>query len=83
MNLLIKRTAPVLALLGLGLAGCQPTIEAPKSSAGQADFSRYIAVGNSLTAGFSIVGWQPARLRPSRASAGAVRLIIGFISGRG
>ena len=53
MNLMIKRTAPVLALLGLGLAGCQPDIEAPKASAGSADFSSYIAVGNSLTAGFS------------------------------
>ena len=51
MNQLIKRTAPALALLGLGLAGCQPTIETPATSAGSADFSRYIAVGNSLTGG--------------------------------
>jgi len=53
MKLFIKRSAPVLGLLGLGLAGCQPDIEAPKASAGSADFSRYIAVGNSLTAGYS------------------------------
>ena len=53
MNFFIKRTAPVLGLLGLGLAGCQPTIEAPGASAGSADFSRYIAVGNSLTAGYA------------------------------
>ncbi|MDQ2769044.1 MAG: hypothetical protein M3Y54_00910, partial [Bacteroidota bacterium] len=53
MNLFIKRTAPVLGLLGLGLVGCQPTIEAPSVSAGSADFSRYIAVGNSLTAGYA------------------------------
>jgi lysophospholipase L1-like esterase len=53
MNLLFKRSAPFLALLGLALGGCQPDLEdSPKSSAGQADFSRYIAVGNSLTAGF-------------------------------
>ncbi|MDB5236261.1 MAG: family lipolytic protein [Hymenobacter sp.] len=51
MKLFIKRTAPVLGLLGLGLAGCQPDIEAPSVSAGSADFSRYIAVGNSLTGG--------------------------------
>ncbi len=51
MNLMIKRTAPALALLGL--AGCQPDIEAPSTSAGSADFSSYIAVGNSLTAGYS------------------------------
>lgn len=53
MNLIVKRTAPALALLGLSLAGCQPDIEAPSVSAGSADFSRYISVGNSLTAGYS------------------------------
>ena len=53
MKLFIKRTAPVLGLLGLGLASCQPDIEAPSVSAGSADFSRYIAVGNSLTGGTS------------------------------
>ncbi|WP_354583872.1 SGNH/GDSL hydrolase family protein [Hymenobacter sp. UYCo722] len=50
---MIKRTAPALALLGLGLAGCQPEIEAPTASAGSADVSSYIAVGNSLTAGYA------------------------------
>ena len=53
MNFFIKRTAPVLSLLGLGLAGCQPTIEAPGASAGSANFSKYVAVGNSLTSGYS------------------------------
>ena len=54
MNLLFKRSAPFLALLGLALGGCQPDLkDDPQSSAGQADFSRYTAVGNSLTAGFS------------------------------
>ena len=53
MNQIIKRTAPALALLGLGLAGCQPDIEAPTASAGSADFSSYLAVGNSLTAGYA------------------------------
>lgn len=53
MKLYINRFLPALGLLGLGLAGCQPDIEAPTTSAGSADFSRYIAVGNSLTAGFS------------------------------
>ena len=53
MYFLLKRSAPFLALLGLALGGCQPNLEDdPKSSAGQADFTRYIAVGNSLTAGF-------------------------------
>ena len=53
MNLFIKRTVPVLGLLGLGLTSCQPEIEAPAASPGSADFSRYVSVGNSLTAGFS------------------------------
>ncbi len=53
MNFNFKRSAPFLALLGLALGGCQPDLEDdPKSSAGQADFTRYIAVGNSLTAGY-------------------------------
>ena len=57
MNLLFKRSAPFLALLGLALGGCQPDLEnSPKPSAGQADFSRFIAVGNSLTAGFGDSG---------------------------
>lgn len=53
MHLFLKRTAPALGLLGLGLAGCQPTIEAPGASAGSANFSSYVAVGNSLTSGYS------------------------------
>ncbi|SHK06523.1 SGNH/GDSL hydrolase family protein [Hymenobacter psychrotolerans] len=52
MYTLLKRTAPALALLGLGLAGCQPELDAPGADKGSADFSRYIAVGNSLTAGY-------------------------------
>ncbi|SFQ30564.1 SGNH/GDSL hydrolase family protein [Hymenobacter arizonensis] len=54
MNLIFKRSAPFLALLGLALGGCQPDLnEDPKSSAGQADFTTYVSVGNSLTQGTS------------------------------
>lgn len=53
MNRIINRATPALALLGLGLAGCQPDIEAPDASVGSANFSSYVAVGNSLTAGYS------------------------------
>ncbi|ALW84387.1 hypothetical protein AUC43_04355 [Hymenobacter sedentarius] len=53
MKLFIKRSAPVLGLLGLGLAGCQPDIEAPNASSGSADFTSYVAVGNSLTSGYA------------------------------
>jgi lysophospholipase L1-like esterase len=51
-----KAARPALALLGLGvgLASCQANLDStnPAPSAGTANFSRYIAVGNSLTAGY-------------------------------
>ena len=55
MNLKFNRPAPLAALAALALlAGCKPDLESsPKASAGDADFARYIAVGNSLTAGFA------------------------------
>ena len=53
MTLFIKRNAPAVGLLALGLASCQPEIEAPAASAGSANFSSYVAVGNSLTSGYS------------------------------
>jgi hypothetical protein len=34
-------------------ASCKPTVETPALTAGTADFSRYISVGNSLTAGYA------------------------------
>lgn len=43
------KALPALALLGM--AGCQADIDAPSASAGSANFTTYIAVGNSLTAG--------------------------------
>lgn len=42
-----------LALAIFALASCKPTIDTVTPSKGTADFTRYIAVGNSLTAGFS------------------------------
>jgi lysophospholipase L1-like esterase len=44
------KALPALALLGL--ASCQADIDAPSASAGSANFGRYLAVGNSLTAGY-------------------------------
>jgi lysophospholipase L1-like esterase len=44
------KALPALALLGL--AGCQADIDTPDASPGSANFGRYLAVGNSLTAGF-------------------------------
>lgn len=43
----------ILAALFITVASCKPEIDAPKATAGSADFSRYIAVGNSLTAGYA------------------------------
>jgi lysophospholipase L1-like esterase len=51
MNTLSKYLYTVAALLLF--AGCKPTFESPKKTAGTADFSRYIAVGNSLTSGYA------------------------------
>ncbi|TGE19682.1 SGNH/GDSL hydrolase family protein [Hymenobacter elongatus] len=51
---LLKNTLPALALLGL--ASCQPDLDAPAIEKGSADFSSYVAVGNSLTAGFQSGG---------------------------
>ncbi len=45
------KTAVALAIVGL--ASCKPSIDSPEPSKGSADFSRYIALGNSLTAGFA------------------------------
>ena len=45
--------APALTTLGLALGGCQTDITEPKATGGDADFSKYIAVGNSLTAGYA------------------------------
>lgn len=42
-----------LALAILGLASCKPNIDTFTPSKGSADFTRYIALGNSLSAGFS------------------------------
>jgi hypothetical protein len=42
-----------LALAVIGLASCKPNIDTVAPDKGNADFTRYIALGNSLTAGFS------------------------------
>ncbi len=44
----------ILAFLFIGLIlGCKPEIEVPAPSAGTAQFTEYLALGNSLTAGYS------------------------------
>lgn len=51
----MKKNFKYIGFLALGIAfvSCEPKIEGPSFSNGNADFSRYVAVGNSLTAGFA------------------------------
>ncbi len=43
----------IVGLMALGFASCKPSIDPVKPEKGQADFSRYVAIGNSLTAGYA------------------------------
>lgn len=53
-SIFFRKAAPLAFLAGLGLTACQPDLEKDFSpSNGGVDFSNYIAVGNSLTAGYS------------------------------
>jgi hypothetical protein len=54
-SLTARAKRPALALLGLslGLASCQADIDGPSANPGPLDFTSYVAVGNSLTAGYS------------------------------
>lgn len=49
----MNRKYILLGLAACSLAACKPNLDPEKPSAGDADFSRYVAVGNSLTAGFA------------------------------
>jgi hypothetical protein len=51
LNTTIKSFVAVAVLAAA--ASCKPSIKESTPSKGQADFSRYIAVGNSLTAGYA------------------------------
>ncbi|RAU84375.1 SGNH/GDSL hydrolase family protein [Pontibacter arcticus] len=53
MKKIFYRSSMLALFAGVLLTSCDPEIDAPASSAGSADFTKYIAVGNSLTAGFS------------------------------
>lgn len=45
--------------LAISISACDPSIETPELRAGSADFSNYIAIGNSFTAGYSNLGLYP------------------------
>ncbi len=43
----------IAAVVGLGLYSCRPTTSVPTPVKGSADFSKYVAIGNSITSGFA------------------------------
>lgn len=43
----------IAGMAALALSSCKPNLEAPEASAGPLDLSSYVAVGNSLTAGYA------------------------------
>ncbi|NLF43709.1 MAG: G-D-S-L family lipolytic protein, partial [Bacteroidales bacterium] len=49
----MKHIKYILPLLAVIVFACEPEMEEFKPEAGQADFSRYVAVGNSITAGYA------------------------------
>ena len=53
MNKFLYKSGLAALACAAFLSSCKPEIDAPEISKGEADFTRYIAVGNSLTAGFS------------------------------
>ena len=51
----MKNKFILLATLAIGFAGCEPEFENEVNAeytAGEANFSTYVAIGNSLTAGY-------------------------------
>ncbi len=55
---MIKNNIKYLAILALGLVACEPEFDNPieesgNFTSGDADFSNFVALGNSLTAGFA------------------------------
>lgn len=48
----LYKSSMLVFAAGVLLTSCDPEIDAPSASSGEADFSTYVALGNSLTAGF-------------------------------
>lgn len=53
MTMSVKKSTFLLAGLFLMLSSCDPVFDVPEPESGDADFSRYVALGNSLTAGYT------------------------------
>ncbi|RDV12559.1 SGNH/GDSL hydrolase family protein [Pontibacter diazotrophicus] len=48
----IYKSGMLALFAGILLTSCDPEIDAPSASAGELDLTKYVAVGNSLTAGY-------------------------------
>lgn len=53
MKNIFYRTGVLALFASVLLTSCDPEIDAPGASSGTADFTKYVAVGNSLTAGYA------------------------------
>lgn len=60
MKKFFYKSSALALLAGVLLTSCDAEIDTPSSSAGQADFTSYIAVGNSLSAGYADGGLSRA-----------------------
>jgi hypothetical protein len=55
---MMRKNIKYLAILALGIIACEPEFDNPIEesgvfTSGEADFSNFLALGNSLTAGFA------------------------------
>ena len=53
MKKIFYRSGLAALVVASFLSGCKPEIDTPEVSAGEANFSKYVALGNSLTSGFA------------------------------
>lgn len=58
----------IVALFSTAFYSCSNDIAAPETSAGSADFSKYVAVGNSITSGYTSSGMTAASQENSLAN---------------
>jgi hypothetical protein len=53
MKKIFYRSGLAALVVASFLSSCQPEIDAPEISAGEANFTKYVSLGNSLTSGFA------------------------------
>ena len=75
----VFKKSSLLAGLALAMFACKPEIDNPISKGGEIDITRYVAIGNSLTAGFADGGLYNEAIENSYPNflAGQLRLVGG------